>query len=120
VTAVRHAREAIGQRLRNTGDLVARYGGEDFAVLLPDTEASKAAFIAEDLRAAVEKLAMPHPFSPHRILTASFGFATTHPDLHHSAKELLAEADQALYRAKQAGRNRTASLLENGIASNAS
>ncbi|MBL8302302.1 MAG: diguanylate cyclase, partial [Ideonella sp.] len=89
------------------GDLAARYGGEEFVVLLAATDHAAALVVAESLRAACEALAIPHPASPTGpVITLSLGVASCIPDEHHSVEALLAEADAALYRAKQEGRNR--------------
>jgi diguanylate cyclase (GGDEF)-like protein len=89
-------------------DLVARYGGEEFAVLLPETTAAAARKIAERIRDAIVSLNEPHARScvaPH--LTISVGVATGTPaDDDDQAERLLAHADKALYRSKEAGRNR--------------
>jgi diguanylate cyclase (GGDEF)-like protein len=86
---------------------VARYGGEEFAVLLPTTDARGALSVAEGLRAAVEALALPHATSRTApVVTVSVGVATMVPKRDASWTTLLASADRALYRAKQAGRNR--------------
>jgi diguanylate cyclase (GGDEF)-like protein len=84
-------------------DMVARFGGEEFAVLLPTTDADAALVVAERLRAAIA--ARPWPLG---TVTASFGVATARPARAESAARLVEQADQALYRAKRAGRNRVA------------
>ena len=82
-------------------DLVARFGGEEFLVVLPDTDSSQALCVAEKLRAAVAAVELPQ--IGH--ITASFGVATLlEPDT--TASELIRRADTALYVAKNAGRNR--------------
>lgn len=89
-----------------TVDLVARYGGEEFVVILPETPLDGAATFAERIR---ERLAQ-HPFgadvgrSVH--LTASIGVASFPSPRGETIEDLLARADEALYRAKAAGRNR--------------
>lgn len=89
------------------GDLAARYGGEEFVVLLASTDHAAALEVAESLRAACEALAIPHPASPTGpVITLSLGVASCIPSDDHSVESLLAQADAALYRAKQDGRNR--------------
>jgi diguanylate cyclase (GGDEF)-like protein len=81
-------------------DVAARYGGEEFVVLLPSTDSAKALDVAERLRTAIEC----RPW-PHRKVTASLGVATSSPATADAAA-LVQEADYALYKSKQAGRNR--------------
>lgn len=93
-------------------DMVARFGGEEFVVLLPSTYADTALLVAERLRAEIA--ARTWPFG---TVTASFGVATAHPALTESVASLVQQADQALYRAKRAGRNRVAHYREGVIIS---
>ena len=87
-------------------DLVARYGGEEFAVLLPETAAPAAAVIAENLRQLIQKLAIAHPASPvARCVTISAGVMGLVPAAGAGPADLVAAADEALYRAKENGRN---------------
>ncbi len=90
-------------------DMVARYGGEEFVVVLPSTKAEEAQGVAERLRARIadEPFAVPGSASPIRV-TVSIGLATT-ADPGEEAAQLLARADEALYRAKDAGRDRVVS-----------
>jgi diguanylate cyclase (GGDEF)-like protein/PAS domain S-box-containing protein len=96
---------AIAEVLRRDtreGDLVGRLGGEEFAVLMPATDADVAGQVAERLRAGVAALALHHDAVPIR-LTVSIGVAASNgTDL----KQLLTEADAALYQAKNGGRDR--------------
>jgi diguanylate cyclase (GGDEF)-like protein len=85
-------------------DLVARYGGEEMALILPETDLGGARAIAERLRAAVATAEHATDQGPLRV-TVSIGVATW-PGSGQTADELLAAADRALYRAKQSGRNR--------------
>jgi diguanylate cyclase (GGDEF)-like protein len=87
-------------------DAPARYGGEELAVVLPQTDSDGAALLAERMREAVERLRVPSVGggSPLRV-TASFGVASV-PESAGAREELVAAADTALYRAKRGGKNR--------------
>lgn len=101
------ARAIVGQSRRGQ-DLVGRFGGEQFVMLLPDTDHLMAYDLAERVRTAVVALAMPHPGGVEGgIVTVSIGVAATeHVDAGGDADTLLAAADQAAYAAKSDGRNR--------------
>ena len=92
--------DVVGSNVR-ASDVVGRYGGEEFLALLPDTAHSDAARVAEDLRSAVAGLAVQTP-SGAAGLTISIGWATWEED---AAEELVHRADEALYAAKEQGRN---------------
>lgn len=100
-----HFVQLLNQMLR-TSDILGRTGGEEFAVLLPQTDRAAAMAIAERLRAAVE--ATPAPHVPHPIaVTVSIGVAEVAPG-EDGIDGALNRADRALYRAKDLGRNRVA------------
>ncbi|TVQ36487.1 MAG: diguanylate cyclase [Spirochaetaceae bacterium] len=104
--ALRQVAQTLHQGLHRSSDFVARYGGEEFAVILPSTTGDGAARIAEAMRAAIEQLRITHGYSSASpVLTVSFGVATTVPHRDCTSDTLMAAADQALYRAKQACRN---------------
>jgi diguanylate cyclase (GGDEF)-like protein len=90
--------------LRNTSDQIARIGGEEFVVLLPQTSVENARIMAERLRTAVYGLRIPHAGSPEHVVTVSAGVSGSSAPA--SAAEMLSAADKALYRAKSRGRNR--------------
>lgn len=97
--------QALGQELCRPGDLVARYGGEEFVALLPSTDPDSARLMAERLRQAVARLALPHARSQAgEHVSICLGVACSQPR-NLNASELLAEADANLYLAKQLGRN---------------
>ncbi len=93
---------------RFTGDegLVARFGGEELALLLPGCEVAQACALAESLRMAVADAKMPHPASPVApYVTVSVGVSACIPDAGTPPISLVAAADRAMYAAKQGGRN---------------
>ena len=96
--------QLLRRRLRGS-DVAARYGGDEFALLLPETGHDEAIALLEDLRAAVASQAGPDSAAPSEPLTCSAGVAAW-PDDGYAAKALLATADERLYEAKRAGRNR--------------
>ena len=105
--------QALASAVQRAGELAARYGGEEFAVLLPDSDELRAVAVAHRLREAVRELALEHQASPCGAqVTISVGVACVRPadgqPLEHAQTTLFQQADAALYRAKQAGRDRVA------------
>ncbi|MDJ0687600.1 MAG: diguanylate cyclase [Xenococcaceae cyanobacterium MO_188.B32] len=98
---------ALQQATKRAADLVTRYGGEEFAVILPDTDARGALFVAENIRQKLNTQKIPHPASSvSPYITISIGVATTIPTAARTASRLLKIADNALYQAKKQGRDR--------------
>jgi diguanylate cyclase (GGDEF)-like protein len=91
--------------LRRSADTVARFGGEEFALVLPATDLEGARRVAEDLRRGLEALSLPHPTAAEGVVTLSAGVAATRPSEGGTLEDLLGAADRALYRAKAEGRN---------------
>jgi diguanylate cyclase (GGDEF)-like protein len=89
----------------------SRFGGEEFAVILPNTDSTHAMAAAETLRAAAEAIRLPHPGSPWHVQTISIGVAVAIPEPGQSPLSLLNASDSALYLAKLLGRNRVESNL---------
>lgn len=101
---------AMKSRLGRPGDLLARYGGEEFVCLLPETPMEGARAKADDLGQAVLDLGIAHGDSATaEVVTISRGVATALPAVDGAQNELLQHADEKLYAAKRAGRNRTES-----------
>jgi diguanylate cyclase (GGDEF)-like protein len=104
---LRRVGRCIKDSIRRPGDSVARYGGEEIAVLLPATELEGAVTLAEEIRSDVERLGIPHAGSQMGVVTVSAGAAVILPTRFASEPtDLVKAADVALYQAKAAGRNR--------------
>jgi diguanylate cyclase (GGDEF)-like protein len=97
----------LNTMVRRPGDLAARYGGEEFAIVLPDTNSENAAKYAEKIQTSIDSLHIPHEYSKvSKYITGSMGVATVIPDNETTPANLIKLADDALYQAKQEGRNR--------------
>jgi diguanylate cyclase (GGDEF)-like protein len=98
---------ALAAMLKRSSDLMARYGGEEFAMILPDTDSTQAALMAESIRARAQELALPHAHGGDAgVVTVSIGVATRRADAQLDIEALIGAADRALYQAKRSGRNR--------------
>ena len=98
--------QALKNTLKRPRDFLARYGGEEFIAILPDTNQSGAKHVAELLRKNVVNLEIPHNHSPVlNYVTISLGVATTEKAELYVFEEILDKVDQALYQAKDNGRN---------------
>lgn len=97
----------IRDSLKRPGDFVARYGGEEFVVVLPETDIEGGRALAEQIRAQVEDLHIPHPEAgAERWVTISVGGVTLIPTTADIDSEVFCQADKLLYEAKHGGRNR--------------
>ena len=97
--------------LQRAGDAACRYGGEEFILVLPDTEIGGAGTVARNCQEAIDRLDIAHPCSEYGRVTVSFGIAQADPgardrSISDDAVALLGRADSALYHAKRNGRNR--------------
>lgn len=103
---LRRVADTLEKSVTRAADLVSRYGGEEFAVLLPETGPDAAERVASGLRDKIEALRIVHPAAPSGVLTVSIGVATTVPPRDSAGPEILVRrADNALYEAKRGGRN---------------
>lgn len=97
----------LRRQFRRAGELVGRYGGEEFVILLPEAGLTRALALAEGVREAVASLEIP---GVNTRITISVGVSTTIPTSDQPPDQLFAAADAALYEAKNRGRNRVESL----------
>jgi diguanylate cyclase (GGDEF)-like protein len=104
--------ETLAGIAAENGGFAGRYGGEEFCLLLPNTNIQRALQIGETVRMAVQTLAMPHCTSDHQTVTVSVGVARTDPNDAHGPDDLIEAADAALYAAKRRGRN---AVVEHGF-----
>ena len=105
--ALKHIARAITNNIRKL-DIACRYGGEEFAIILPSTELQTAKQVSERVRKCIENSAVEVEISGRKQgihLTVSIGFSLYFGDISDSANQLIERADQQLYKAKQSGRN---------------
>ena len=95
----------IHKHMERASGLAARYGGDEFAVILPETTISCAALVAKRTRHAVAEQLIPHAGSSHGQVTLSIGVAAAVPGLDNPPDDLVLGADRTLYRAKSSGRD---------------
>jgi diguanylate cyclase (GGDEF)-like protein len=98
--------QTLAGAIQRPGDHAGRYGGEEFMVVLAQTDIEGARQVADNIRRGVEALAIPHPDSPLGVVTVSVGVAAAARQGFSRADAAVSAADAALYRAKAAGRNR--------------
>lgn len=103
---LREVAQVVKNFARRPGDLVARYGGEEFAVILPETPSLGALRVGERFTETLRARKLGHPRQEGAIVTVSIGVATTSATRRWEVADLIAEADRALYEAKQSGRDR--------------
>jgi diguanylate cyclase (GGDEF)-like protein len=109
---LRQVAQALHSRLRRKIDFVGRYGGEEFMVILPGVDHHDAMQLAESFRKDIQNLGIPHAQSKNaEVVTISLGLSTlTHFNSNDHSESLIHCADQALYQAKNAGRNQVCFL----------
>lgn len=112
-TCLQQVAQIIAQCVNRPADMVARYGGEEFAIILPNTNQDGAVTIVEAIQKALQGLQIPHAASATaKHVTLSVGITCLIPTPTFSPQKLIADADTALYRAKQQGRNTWAAFVE--------
>ncbi|WP_018123724.1 GGDEF domain-containing response regulator [Desulfovibrio oxyclinae] len=104
---LRRVAAILQESTRRAADMVARYGGEEFVVVLPNTDSTGAKDVAEMIMKQLEGECIEHPDSPAaKYVTVSIGLATATPDGSTGGESLIEAADNALYQAKDKGKNR--------------
>ena len=101
----------VQPKVNRAGDVLARFGGEEFVILLPECSLENAVKLAETLRNDVQRMIVPFEGQNIRF-TASFGVACGLPETPFTPDDLLASADKALYQAKRDGRNCVKTLAD--------
>ena len=105
---IRLIAQTIKKCCHRPGDIVARYGGEEFIVLLPNTDLKGAQHVAETLRSAIEQKKLEHTASDeYHVVTVSVGGCVIKYTTGTNIEDIIACADEALYRCKSGGRNTT-------------
>ena len=99
--------EVLQKCLQREGDAACRYGGEEFAIILANTDLSSGAHVAARVHQQLAELNISHPGSPIGCVTLSIGLACIEPSQDNQPYMLIAQSDQALYQAKHQGRNRS-------------
>ena len=100
----------LNQSVKRPGDIVARYGGEELVIILPDTKSDNAFKMAEQIRKDIQALNIPHTGSDIdelNVITISAGVTTVIPKTDLKPEDIIQKADNALYKAKHQGRNQT-------------
>ena len=108
--------KTIQKHLRNSTDLISRYGGDEFLVLLNHTTLKQAMSVAEHLRSSVDALKISYQNkNAQETISITLGVTTILPDKNYSVNKLIAVADAALYKAKKAGRNQVVGMRFKGV-----
>jgi len=103
---LRSVARLLEQSVRSAGDLVARFGGEEFVIIMPNASNQEAKALAENIRAAIVALAIRHEGNPLlQVVSASFGVLTVRPPTSLNTAQILNEVDALMYAAKTRGRN---------------
>lgn len=102
---LRRVAQVLSESVCRGADLVARYGGEEFVFIAPATKPETALRLAQNLCEEFRAIALPHEHSSYGFLTVSIGVASMIPEIKQNSKTLVQAADQAMYRAKELGRN---------------
>lgn len=108
---IRQVAAVLRKAAHRVSDLCCRYGGEEFAVVLVETNAAGALAVAERVKEDVERLRIPHAHSLTGCVTVSIGVATRTGDNYSTVNELISACDEVLYQVKEDGRNDAAAVV---------
>ncbi|GAA6203936.1 diguanylate cyclase [Thalassotalea sp. SU-HH00458] len=104
---------ALKACVRRPKDCVIRYGGEEFLVFLPDTDQQGCLLVGQAIVKTMYELNIVNSSSPNKMVTVSAGYVVTQPNNNVKLEDIINDADQALYEAKQSGRNKLKGYLKN-------
>ncbi len=105
-SCLKEVAKTISRSLKRAVDFCARYGGEEFVIVLPNTDLKGAFEVAEQIRENIKNLHIEHKNSPYNSITLSLGISTAEDFSSISNEDLIKQADEALYKAKNSGRNK--------------
>lgn len=109
---------AIKKSVRRSTDLTARYGGDEFVVLINDVDLDSLKKVIDIVRKNIAKLNLKHEFNKYEVVTVSIGAILTIPERKNSPNDFIAVADYALYQAKNEGRNKSVIIKSSDIPNN--
>ena len=109
---IRQVAAVLRRAANRVSDLCCRFGGDEFAVVLVDTDRAGALTVAEAIRTGVEEIGITHGRAPAGRVTVSLGVATRGDRDYATVSEMVSSCDQALYQVKERGRNRTQAAAE--------
>ncbi|MCL1877320.1 MAG: diguanylate cyclase [Defluviitaleaceae bacterium] len=114
--ALQSVAHIISSEITRSSDKIARWGGEEFAIILPDTDTTGARRVSENIRTAVENAEIPIDDGEVKHATVSIGIHTHIPERcdEYSASNFVSDADKALFRAKRTGKNRVCAFNDMG------
>ena len=105
---IRNVANALVTSVRRASDFLARYGGDEFIIIMPETDINGARYVGENIRKTVEALKTSHQYSKiSQFVTISVGVSSVVPNKNISTKDLIKKTDEALYKAKKLGCNQT-------------
>lgn len=105
---LKNVANSLATSVRRASDFLARYGGDEFIIIMPETDINGARYVGENIRKTIEALKISHQYSKiSQFVTISVGVSSVVPNKNISTKDLIKKTDEALYKAKKLGCNQT-------------